>query len=63
MKRLWIVLATVVIFGFTVLGWLGSRVYQEMPPIPERIVTSERNRREVFANLLVWISGIRDKVL
>jgi alpha-beta hydrolase superfamily lysophospholipase len=38
-KRLWIVLAIVVTFGFTVLGWVGSRIYQEMPPIPERIVT------------------------
>ena len=41
MKRLWIVLAIVVTFGFTVLGWIGSRIYQEMPPIPERIVTSD----------------------
>src|SRR5215813_11711177 len=41
MKRLWTVLAIVVIFGFTVLGWIGSRIYQEMPPIPERIVTSD----------------------
>jgi hypothetical protein len=41
MKRLWIILAIVVTFGFTVLGWVGSRIYQEMPPIPERIVTSD----------------------
>jgi nitric oxide reductase subunit B len=40
-KRLWILLAIVLIFGFTVLGWVGSRIYQDMPPIPERIVTSE----------------------
>jgi len=40
-KRLWILLAIVLTFGFTVLGWVGSRIYQDMPPIPERIVTSE----------------------
>jgi nitric oxide reductase subunit B len=40
-KRLWIVLAIVITFGFTVLGWVGSRIYQDMPPIPERIVTSD----------------------
>ena len=40
-KRLWIMLVIVLIFGFTVLGWVGSRIYQEMPPIPERIVTSD----------------------
>ena len=39
--RLWVLLAIVLIFGFTVLGWIGSRIYQDMPPIPERIVTSE----------------------
>ena len=41
MKRLWLALAIVLTFGFTVLGWVGSRIYQDMPPIPERIVTSE----------------------
>src|SRR5262249_55649784 len=41
MKRLWILLAIVMIFGFTVLGWIGSRIYQDMPPIPARIVTSD----------------------
>jgi len=40
-KRLWILLAIVLTFGFTVLGWVGSRIYQDMPPIPERIVTSD----------------------
>ena len=41
MKRLWILLAIVLVFGFTVLGWIGSRIYQDMPPIPQRIVTSD----------------------
>src|SRR5262249_11875629 len=40
-KRLWIILAIVLIFGFSVLGWIGSRIYQHMPPIPERIVTTD----------------------
>jgi hypothetical protein len=35
----WIELALVLTSGFTVLGWVGSRIYQEMPPSPERIVT------------------------
>src|SRR5262245_43426196 len=41
MRRLWIVLGIVVVFGFTVLGWIGTRIYQEMPPIPDRVVTSD----------------------
>jgi len=40
-KRLWILLAIVSTFGFTVLGWVGSRIYQHMPPIPHRIVTTD----------------------
>jgi nitric oxide reductase subunit B len=23
------------------LGWIGTRIYQEAPPIPERVVTTE----------------------
>ena len=41
MRRLWIMLGVVVAFGFGVLGWIGTRVYQEMPPIPERVVTTD----------------------
>lgn len=41
MKRLWTVLVVVTIFGFVVLGWVGTRIYQEMPPIPDRVVTSD----------------------
>jgi nitric oxide reductase subunit B len=41
MRRLWITLGVVVVFGFAVLGWIGTRIYQEMPPIPERVVTTD----------------------
>ena len=34
MKRLWLALAVVMVFSFAVLGWIGTRIYQEMPPIP-----------------------------
>ena len=40
MQRLWIALTVVVVFGFAVLAWIGTRIYQEMPPIPARVVTS-----------------------
>ena len=38
MKKLWISLAAVIVVSFLVLGWIGTRIYQEMPPIPARIV-------------------------
>src|ERR1051326_3867130 len=41
MKRLWIIGAIVVATSFAVLGWIGSRIYQEMPPIPDRVITAD----------------------
>ena len=41
MKRLWMALAAVMVFSFGVLGWIGSRIYQEMPPLPDRVVTTD----------------------
>ncbi len=41
MKRLWTVLLAVTIFGFVVLGWVGTRIYSEKPPIPDRVVTAD----------------------
>jgi hypothetical protein len=41
MRRLWIPLGVVVVFGFAVLGWIGTRIYQERPPIPDRVVTTD----------------------
>src|SRR5215470_15470358 len=41
MKKLWIIGGIVVATSFAVLGWIGSRIYQEMPPIPDRVVTAD----------------------
>ena len=41
MRKLWAALAAVMVFSFGVLGWIGSRIYQEMPPIPDRVVTTQ----------------------
>ncbi len=38
MKRLWISFAVVVVCSFAVLGWIGTRIYQEMPPIPAKVL-------------------------
>jgi nitric oxide reductase subunit B len=40
MKKLWISFAIVFFGSFAVLGWIGTRIYQEMPPIPNRVVDS-----------------------
>ena len=38
MKKLWISFAAVLVVSFSVLGWIGTRIYQEMPPLPTRFV-------------------------
>ncbi len=40
MKRLWISFWGVIIISFSVLGWAGWRIYQERPPIPSSVVTT-----------------------
>ena len=41
MKRYWQAFALVVGLSFAVLGWVGARIYQQAPPLPERVVTAE----------------------
>ncbi|TWT68648.1 nitric-oxide reductase large subunit [Crateriforma conspicua] len=41
MKRLWMAFAAVMIVSFLILGWIGTRIYQEKPPIPEKYVTTD----------------------
>ena len=38
MKKLWISFAAVLVVSFGILGWIGTRIYQQMPPLPARIV-------------------------
>jgi len=40
MRRLWIAFTLVMLVSFLVLGWVGTRIYNEMPPIPDRVVTA-----------------------
>jgi nitric oxide reductase subunit B len=39
-KKLWIVLALVFAASFAVLLYYGGEIYQEMPPVPDRVVTN-----------------------
>jgi nitric oxide reductase subunit B len=41
MKKLWIGFGAVLVISFSILGWIGTRIYQEMPPIPDRIVSTD----------------------
>jgi nitric oxide reductase subunit B len=41
MRRLWIGLALVLLVSFGVLGFVGSRIYQLAPPVPDQVVTPD----------------------
>ena len=41
MKRLWILFGFVLVVSFAVLGWIGTRIYQEAPPIADKVVTTD----------------------
>jgi nitric oxide reductase subunit B len=40
-RRLWFAFAAVVLLSFAVLGWTGIRIYQQAPPVPDRVVTTD----------------------
>ena len=41
MKKLWVSFAVVLVASFAVLSWIGTRIYQEMPPIPDQVVSTD----------------------
>jgi len=41
MKKLWTAFAVVFVLSFAILGWIGTRIYQEMPPIPTKVVSTD----------------------
>ncbi len=40
MKKYWISFSAVLVISFTILGWIGSKIYNMAPPIPKEVVTS-----------------------
>jgi nitric oxide reductase subunit B len=60
MNRLWAAFVAVMVLSFLVLGWIGTRIYQEMPPIPEKVVTTDGqtliDTGEITAGQNVWQS-------
>jgi len=48
MRRYWLAFLAVLVVSFAVLGWTGVRVYQQAPPIPDRVVSTDG--REIIAS-------------
>jgi nitric oxide reductase subunit B len=41
MKKLWIILGSVCVFSFAILGWVGTEIFRLAPPIPDRVLTTD----------------------
>jgi len=41
MQRLWLAFTGVLVISFAILGWIGTRIYQEMPPLSIRVETTD----------------------
>ena len=58
MRRLWWLFAAVMVLSFIVLGWIGTRIYQEVPPIASKVVTTDGtvviDEGEIMAGQNVW---------
>ncbi|QEG35187.1 nitric-oxide reductase large subunit [Bythopirellula goksoeyrii] len=60
MKQLWLFFGLVMVVSFAVLGWIGVRIYQEVPPLIDQVVTTEGqiaiDKGEIQAGQNVWQS-------
>jgi nitric oxide reductase subunit B len=41
MKTLWIIFGAVFVFSFSILGWVGTEIFRQVPPIPKTVVTTD----------------------
>jgi nitric oxide reductase subunit B len=60
MKRLWLSFAAVIVLSFAVLLWVGSRIYQEAPPVPAKVLSTDGQivipENDIAAGQNVWQS-------
>lgn len=41
MKRLWMIFIAIFVVSFGILGWVGSEIFRQRPPIPREVVTTD----------------------
>lgn len=60
MKKYWISFISVIVLSFAVLGYIGIKIYQQAPPIPDKIVSSDGkiifNTNEISEGQKIWQS-------
>lgn len=59
-SKLWIAFSLVVGISFSILGYFGYEIYQQAPPIPEKVVTRDGEllftRQDIKDGQNVWQS-------
>ena len=59
-KRLWFLLGGSILIGFLILGFYGTEIYRQAPPIPEQVVDSNgkvlATRDDILTGQQVWQS-------
>jgi len=41
MKRLWLIFGAIFLFSFSILGWIGTEIFRQAPPIPKSVITTD----------------------
>lgn len=41
MKKLWIILIAIFIISFSILGWVGTEIFRQAPPVPREVVSTD----------------------
>lgn len=58
MKKLWIIFACIFLASFAVLGWVGTEIFRQAPPIPKRVVINDGriliNEGEISDGQNIW---------
>ncbi len=58
MKKYWIPFIAVIVISFTVLIWVGTKIYQQAPPIPDKVISEGGKiiftREDIEAGQNVW---------
>src|SRR4029453_11593343 len=41
MRKLWLIFIAIFVFSFAILGWVGTEIFRQAPPIPREVVTTD----------------------
>ena len=61
MKKLWLIFIAIFVFSFAILGWVGTEIFRQAPPIPcsahawLRSNTRSRNERTSGCTSLIAV--------